>query len=63
MLEIPESNVIANQICNTVKGKTISIAEANRSPHKFAWYNGNYEEYGNMGGYIYYCEKCQPLIK
>lgn len=45
MLEIPESNVMAEQINKTLCNKTIRIAKANQSPHKFAWYSGNPETY------------------
>lgn len=48
MLEIPESNTLARQLSDTVKGKTIRYVEANKSPHKFAWYSGNPEEYDSF---------------
>jgi formamidopyrimidine-DNA glycosylase len=48
MLEIPESNTIAKQINETIKGKTISFAAANQSPHKFAWYFGDPKGYNEL---------------
>lgn len=41
MLELPESNNIARQLCDTITGKIISYAEAGHSPHGFAWYFGD----------------------
>lgn len=48
MLELPESYVIANQLNNTIRGKTISYVQANHSPHKFAWYYGKPEDYDDL---------------
>ncbi len=48
MLEIPESTVIARQINETVKGKCISYVEAEHSPHKFAWYEGDPKLYDEL---------------
>lgn len=48
MLEIPESNTLAMQLNETVRGKTIRYVEANKSPHKFAWYSGNPEDYDSF---------------
>lgn len=48
MLEIPESHVIAAQITQALAGKKIYKAIANQSPHRFAWYAGNPENYGNL---------------
>lgn len=48
MLEIPESNVIARQLNEAVKGKMISLAEANKSPHKFAWYYKDPKDYDGL---------------
>lgn len=45
MLELPEAVVIAKQINNTLKGKRITSAIANQSPHKFAWYTGDPRDY------------------
>jgi formamidopyrimidine-DNA glycosylase len=50
MLEIPESSTLARQLNETVLGKTIKHVEANRSPHKFAWYYGDPEEYDTLLG-------------
>lgn len=45
MLEIPESNTLAKQFNSTIKGKIIKYAEANKSPHRFAWYSGDPMDY------------------
>lgn len=48
MLEIPEAYTIASQLNNTVAGKIISRVIVGHSPHKFAWFSGESEEYENM---------------
>jgi len=48
MVEIPESYTIANQLNQVIKGKCISWVQVNQSPHSFAWYFGNHEEYNNL---------------
>lgn len=48
VIEIPESYTIAKQLNQTVKGKTISYVKANQSPHAFAWYFGNPEDYNDL---------------
>ena len=48
MLEIPESTTMARQISETLKGRTIRDAQANVSPHKFAFYNDDPEGYGPL---------------
>lgn len=48
MLEIPESTVLAKQVTDTLKGKCISYVEANHSPHKFAWYEGDPSGYDDL---------------
>jgi formamidopyrimidine-DNA glycosylase len=47
MIELPEAVVIARQISDTLNGKRIARAQANASPHKFAWYSGNPAEYND----------------
>jgi formamidopyrimidine-DNA glycosylase len=46
MLELPECNVIAKQMKETIVGKKIVRAVANSSPHGFAWYWNDPAEYG-----------------
>ncbi|MBP1745364.1 MAG: Formamidopyrimidine-DNA glycosylase-like protein [Firmicutes bacterium] len=41
MLEIPESSILSRQLSETIKGKTVKNVYANKSPHKFAFYNGD----------------------
>lgn len=48
MLEIPESNTLANQMNVAIKGKKIRSVTANSSPHKFAWYTGDPEDYNHF---------------
>ncbi len=48
MLEIPEGQTIARQINETLQGKIISYAEANHSPHGFAWYFGDPAGYDEL---------------
>lgn len=48
MLEIPESRTISKQMNETIKGKVVKYVEVNKSPHKFAWYSGNSEDYDYM---------------
>jgi formamidopyrimidine-DNA glycosylase len=45
MIEIPEALTIENQINNTVLGKKIINVVANNTPHKFAWYLGDPQNY------------------
>ncbi len=45
MIELPESNSLAQQINETLTGKTITSVVAAASPHKFAWYHGDPAEY------------------
>ena len=45
MIELPEAVVIARQISETLGGKRVARAVANASPHKFAWYTGDPENY------------------
>lgn len=45
MLEIPEATVLARQINDTLTGKRIVGIITAHSPHKFAWFSGQPEEY------------------
>ncbi len=48
MLELPESAVIARQLNETVRGKTIRRVVANASAHKFAFYYGDPAIYDSL---------------
>jgi formamidopyrimidine-DNA glycosylase len=48
MIELPESVVLANQIGSTVTGKMIERVTAAFSPHKFAWFHGDPEDYPGL---------------
>lgn len=45
MIEIPEAASLCEQINETVKGKRIEDVLVNQSPHKFAWFQGDPDEY------------------
>jgi len=45
MIEIPEAITLAKQLNGTVKSKKIAQVIAAQSPHKFAWYQGNPQNY------------------
>lgn len=48
MIEIPEALTLANQINSSIMGKKIINVIAEQSPHKFAWYNGDPQGYGEI---------------
>ncbi|MBZ9569952.1 hypothetical protein KQY27_00065 [Methanobrevibacter sp. TMH8] len=48
MIEIPESNTIANQLNETIKGKKVVGVVTNKSPHKFAFFYEDPNEYSDM---------------
>ena len=45
MLELPESYTIAKQINEHLTGKIISYIEVLQTPHKFAFFNGEVDQY------------------
>lgn len=48
MLELPEASNIAKQINNTLKGKRMAGIVAAHSPHKFAWYYGDPQNFNEL---------------
>ena len=48
MIELPEDSVLAKQSNETIRGKHIRDVIAARSPHKFAWYFGDPQDYGAL---------------
>ena len=48
MLELPESRTIAKQITENLAGKTIDYVKAGYTPHKFAFFREDKEEYDEM---------------
>jgi formamidopyrimidine-DNA glycosylase len=48
MIEIPEGITIARQLTEHVAGKTVAGVTVGHSPHKFAWYFGESDEYEKM---------------
>ncbi len=48
MLELPESYTISRQINENLVGKIINSIEVLHTPHRFAFFKGNVEEYDNM---------------
>lgn len=65
MLEIPESNTIAEQLNQTIKGKTIQKVVVNASPHRFAFYYEDPNEYEGLlvGKTIDYAEAVAGQIE
>jgi len=45
MIELPESQNLANQVNKYLLGKSLKKIEANKSPHKFAWFSGDPKTY------------------
>ena len=45
MIEAPEARYLSEQLNRTVRGKKITDVFAQYTPHKFAWFYGNPEEY------------------
>lgn len=48
MLELPEAKVTSGQLSGTIVGKTIRMVEANKSPHKFAFFSGDPAAYHGL---------------
>jgi formamidopyrimidine-DNA glycosylase len=48
MIELPEAAILAKQINETATGKRIKKVIAAQSPHKFAWYYGDPQEYNGL---------------
>jgi formamidopyrimidine-DNA glycosylase len=48
MIELPEAIVLSQQINETIKGKRIMNVIAANSPHKFAWYYGDPQNYHDL---------------
>jgi formamidopyrimidine-DNA glycosylase len=48
MLEIPEAITITSQINRSIIGRKITKVIADYSPHKFAWYHGNPQDYSEV---------------
>lgn len=48
MIEIPESHTLASQLQKTTLGKRIESVVAAKSPHRFAFYNGDSAEYNSL---------------
>ena len=48
MLELPESFALAQQVRERLIGKGILSVAANRSPHKFAWFFGEAQDYPRL---------------
>ena len=48
MFELPECVVLAKQLNETVRGKTIKSGSLGNSPHKFVWYNRSQDEFAEL---------------
>jgi len=47
MLEIPESQTVADQLNHVIQGKVVELVAANQSPHRYAFYFGDPERYND----------------
>lgn len=48
MIELPEASILAKQVNETVTNKEIICVIAEQSPHKFAWYHKDPQQYGDI---------------
>ncbi|WP_312831812.1 DNA-formamidopyrimidine glycosylase family protein [Sedimentibacter saalensis] len=48
MIEIPEASTLSMQLNKAVAGKRIKDVIASQSPHKFAWFNNDPQDYKSM---------------
>jgi formamidopyrimidine-DNA glycosylase len=48
MFELPEYSVLARQINETLRGKTVHTGSQGNSPHKFVWHNRTDEEFARL---------------
>ncbi len=48
MFELPEFVILARQINDTLKEKTVQKGQLGNSPHKFVWYNRNHKEFEQL---------------
>lgn len=48
MIELPEAAVLAKQLNDSIHGKRIHNVTAAYSPHKFAWYHGDPQQYNDL---------------
>jgi formamidopyrimidine-DNA glycosylase len=48
MIELPEAEFLSKQLTETIGGRKIARVVAGFSPHKFAWYHGDPEDYAAL---------------
>jgi formamidopyrimidine-DNA glycosylase len=48
MFELPECVILANQMNETILGKTIKSGSLGNSSHKFVWYNRSPDEFAEL---------------
>ncbi len=48
MIELPEASFLAKQLNDTISGKKVVNVIAAHSPHKFAWFHGDPQNYRNL---------------
>lgn len=48
MIELPEARVLSGQIQQQLSGRRVERVTMLQSPHKFAWFSGDPEEYGSL---------------
>ena len=65
MLELPESVTLSKQISKNLAGKTVQAVMAAQSPHKFAWFSGDPQEYPSrlMGSTFLSAEAHGPFVQ
>jgi formamidopyrimidine-DNA glycosylase len=50
MFELPEVEILARQMNDTLRGKVIHRGQLGNSPHKFLWYNRSHDEFERLTG-------------
>jgi formamidopyrimidine-DNA glycosylase len=48
LFELPEFITLAQQMNDTLRGKTVRSGQLGNSPHKFVWYNRTHEEFERL---------------
>jgi formamidopyrimidine-DNA glycosylase len=48
LFELPEYTIIARQMSQTIRGRTVALGNLGNSPHKFVWYNRKPKEFERL---------------
>lgn len=64
MLELPESATVSRQIAETLSGRSVAFVEAAHSPHGFAFYSHEADDYPNLlaGKTLDRCEAAGGIV-